>query len=495
MSFFNFQSKVTIRHPLLRGVLAVIHKVWDIGGTHLIQHVKKLGNFWSTLTKPLYHEIVDEPQFYGYVFGILGREFLYSKNNLSVDFKNVVRDLLDVKKGFMQKWSEYLVKVTSTVKNSKTIDMFENVSYGGDIFVIYTWKLFISYGQMFAKDLFQDAKLRAIITETCLDAILAHFKKMGELLCIKLWTELYALTLSEWPAESFTTIVPQLFTKTRQVLTAMTIDYNGVEPSAKEAILSATANLFKKFKSYTEENEQVVREILDPLAAITEHEFKQLGIDMHEAYNREPDNMPDSVTNFLLIQSVVNKVLWLKNVDRYGYWFLTSDFIKKTMWCVGPFLKSPKTLQFAKYALKTLQFYVESPFAIDLLAINKSGFFQDTVPPVEYVYPPLEDAQLMREWWSIYVEIIDFMNALILKFDRAVADDVLAFLHFHDDTIIASLELIVLTADPGALNLICSLLMFCNNMLLWRSRWCSYKDDYFLKTVVSIVLVLSLKIC
>lgn len=484
---------MTVQHPLLCGVLAVIHKVWDVGGTHLIEHVKNLNNFWSTLTKPLYQDIAHDPNFYGCIFGILGKELLYSKNNVSSDFLQVVRDLLDVKKGFMQRWSEYLVKVTSKIKNSKIIDEFEIVTYGGDIFMIYAWKLFINNAMMFASDLFHDYKLRKIITVTCLDAILAQFQTMGELVCIKFWTELYDITMHEWSAESFTPIVPQLFTKTQQVLTAMTNNFNGVEASAKVAILTATSNLLSNFADYCEENYQIILEILAPLTVFVEYEFTQFGAEINEAYNRETDNMPNAVKTWMLIQSLVNRILSMESVEKYASWFTASDFIKKTLWCIGPLLKSPKTLSFVKYPLKTLLLYMETPFSKGILSIDMRTFYEETAPPMECFRPPSGNTELIREWWLIYAEIIDFINGLITEYGDTVCEEMFAFLYFHDETVIAGLELIKTTADTCALNLVCSLLRFCNNFLFWKRRWIMYKHNYYFRTVVSIVIVLFLK--
>lgn len=452
---------------------------------HLIEKVTELKGFWQTLVKPLYHELVGDPKFYGYIIGILAHEFLYSRNNLSEEFSEVIRQLLDVEKGFMKEWSKYLISISDTIKASKSIDQFDNVSYSGDIFVLYAWKLFISYGQLFASDFFKDAKLRTIIADTCLDALLAHFKVMVELPCIKFWSEIYALCMSEWPAESFTS-VPQLFSKTQQILKAVIVDYREINTSSKQAILTATAILLKKFKSYADENAEAIQEILDPFGNIVRHEFIRLVADIEVAYTREPDNMPESLSIWLLTLSVINKILLLKNVSQYACWFEGSGFIKKVFWCIGPFVQSPNTLPFAKFAMKSLLIYVQSPFAINLLKINKGDFFKETVPPTEYVRPPLKNTLVMREWWITYAELMKFMNTLIIKFCYAVTTDVLAFVNFHDDTIISCLDLARITADPAALNLICCILMFCNNMLFWRGRWIVNKENYFARTVVSV---------
>lgn len=449
---------------------------------HLIEKITELKNFWPTLVKPLYHELVGDSKFYGSIFGILAHEFLYSKNNLSGDFSNVIRDLLDVKKGFIKKWSSYLLQISNTIKSSRSTDQFDDVSYTGDIFLLYTWKLFISYGQMFTAKFFTDPNLRTIITDTCLDALLAHFHVMAQLPCIKFWSELYALCMSEWSADSFNA-VPQLFTKTQQILNALVIDYRVINSSSKQAILTATAILFKKFKNYADNNQEIIHGILEPLRNIVEHEFNQL---VDELQTKE---IPDSLPNWLLTLSVVNKILLLKNINKHTYWFEESGFLNKVLWCVGPFVQSPKTLPYAKFVMKSLIIYSQSPFANDLLRINKNTFFKETVPPTEYVYPPLKNTSVMREWWITYAELIKLINFLILKFCYAFTADVLTFVNFHDDTLIACLELARLTADPAALNLICCVLMFCNNMLLWRGRWIVNKENYFGRTVVSFFIL------
>lgn len=445
-----------------------------------MQKITELKNFWPTLVKPLYHNLVGDSKFYGCIFGILAHEFLYSKNNLSEEFSNVIRELLDVKKDFMKKWSVYLINISSTIMASSSTDQFDDVSYTGDIFVLYTWKLFISYGQMFAVEFFTDPNLRTIITDTCLDALLAHFDVMAQLPCIKFWSELYALCMSEWSADSFNAI-PELFSKTRQVLSALIIDYGVINPSSKQAILTATAILMKKFTSYANSNPEIIHDILEPLGHIVQYEFNQLVDDL----SRENNDVPNSLPNWLLTLSVVNKILLLKNVSKHAYWFEESGFLKKVLWCVGPFVQSPKTLPFAKFVMKSLIIYSQSPFANDLLRIDKSSFFKETVPPTEYVHPPLKNILIMREWWITYAELIKLINFLILKFCYALTTDVLAFIHFHDDTLIACLELARLTADPAALNLICCVLMLCNNMLLWRGRWIANKENYFARTVVT----------
>lgn len=466
-------------------MLSVIHKVWDVGSVHLIEKVTEIEKFWPTLLKPLYYELEGDSKFYGYIFGILAHEFLYSRDKYSEEFKDAIRELLDVKSGFMKNWSVYLVKISNTIKHSKSTDQFEDVTYTGDIFVLYTWKLFVTYGQMFAADFFLNPELRTIIADTCLDALLAHFSTMVELPCIKFWSELYALTLNAWPAESFMA-VPEFFVKTGKVLGALAVDYKTMNSSAKQAILTATAILIKKFNKYANEHPEAVQDILDPLGSIIRYEFHELADDMEVAYTREINNMPESLSNWLLTLSVVNKVLLLKSVGKHAHWFESTGFIKKVVWCIGPFIQSPKTLPFAKFAMKSLITYGQSPFVNNLLSMNKGTFFKETVPPTEYVYPPLKNLQLMREWWITYSELIKFMNFLIMKFCYAFTADVLTFINFHDDTIIACLELPRITADPAALNLVCCVMMFCNSMLPWRGRWMVNKDSYFQRTVVGI---------
>lgn len=450
---------------------------------HLIQKIVELKNFWPTLAKPLYHELVADARFYAYIIGIFAQQFLLSKKDLSKEFGDVVRELLDVKKGFIQKWSKYLVKISSMIVASTDIDQFDTVTYTGDIFLLYAWKLFVNYGQVFAPDYFKDPELRTIITDTCLDALVSHFEVVTEMPCIKFWSELYTMCLSEWETNSFEN-VSGLFSKTQKVITVLTADYKTISPSTKKAVLTAVAIMLKKFKNYADENTSIIFDMLEPLGKIVGYGFLELTNALESSHKCNTDDVPDSIPTWLLILSVANKVLLLKSVTYHAYWFEEIGFLKKVLWCVGPFIQSTKTLPFAKFAIKSLTIYSQSPLANNLLRANKNIFFKETVPPTEYVHPPLKNAPVMREWWVTYTEIIKFMNFLILKFCNAIGPDVLTFVNFHDDTIIATLELARLTADPAALNLICSLLLFCNNMLLWRGRWITNKDNYFGRTVV-----------
>lgn len=480
---FILQSKITVHHPLLRGILSVIHKVWDTGSRHLIQKITDLKNFWSSLVKPLYHELVADPKFYGYIFGILAEEILISKNKLNDDFCKVVRELFNAKNGFIEKWSEYLVNISMTITASTDIDQFDSVDYTGDIFVLYTWRLFIIYSQLLAPEFLKDPHLRMTITDACLDALLCHFKVLAEVPCIKIWSELYATCLSNWSIDSFTNVA-DLFTKTQKILCTLTVDYKNINASSKQAMLTAVAIMLKKFKNYAVANPTAVRDILDPLAKVMRYEFHELADHMQIAYKKEKDDMPDSVSTWLLVLSIANKVLLLENANEHYYWFEETSFLRKVLWCVGPFVQSPKTLPFAKFAMKSLIVYAQSSLASGLLQIDKSNFYKETVPPTEYVYPPLKIPLIMREWWFTYAEILKLMNFLIMKFSTTMTADVLTFVNFHDDTIIATLELARLTADPAALNLICCILMFCNNMLKWRGRWITNKENYFGRTVV-----------
>lgn len=479
---FLLQSKIAVDHPLLRGILSVIHKVWDTGNTPLIEKIVELKNFWPTLVKPLHHQLIAEPKYYGYIFGILAQEFFISRDGLSEAFVNVIQDLLATKNDFLQRWCAYLVKISSTITTSKDIDQFDSVSYTGEIFVLYAWKLFVNYGQLFARELFQDDKLRMIITENCLAALLSHFEVIAQLPCIKFWSELYATCLNEWSSNNLDNVA-DLFIKMQKVLRALTVDYKTIDASSKQAILTSVAIMLKKLDHYANGNSSAIRDILEPLGTIVRYEFYEVVDAVTTAY--KSDEIPDSLSTWLLILSIANKVLLLRNTKDHWYWFEEVGFLKKVLWCVGPFLQSPKTLPLAKFALKSLIIYSQSPFAYGLLRSDKNNFFKETVPPIEYVQPPLKAPLLMREWWVTYAEIIKLMNFLIMKFRNAVSSDVFTFLNFHDDTIIATLELARLTADPAALNLICCVLMFCNNMLMWRGRWMTNKENYFVRTVVS----------
>lgn len=484
--FFILQSKITVHHPLLRGILSVIHKVWDTGSRHLIQKITELKNFWSSLVKPLYHEFVADPKFYGYIFGILAEEVLISRKKLNDDFCKVIRELFNPKNGFIERWSEYLVNISLTITASTNTDQFDSVDYTGDIFVLYTWRLFVMYSQLLAPEFFEDSHLRMTITDACLDGLLTHFKVLTEVPCIKIWSELYATCLSKWSFD--VTDIADLFTKTQKVLSTLTVDYKNINASSKQAVLTAVAIMLKKFKNYAEANPIVVRDILDPLGKVMRYEFHELVDNMQIVHKKEKEDMPDSVSTWLLVLSIANKVLLLENIGEHSHWFEETSFLRKVLWCVGPFVQSTKTLPFAKYAIKSLLVYAQSSLAPRLLQIDKSDFYKETVPPTDYVYPPLRIPLLMREWWFTYAEILKLMNYLIHKFSTTMTADVLTFVNFHDDTIIATLELARLTADPVALNLICGILMFCNNMLKWRGPWITNKENYFARTVVGCFL-------
>lgn len=451
---------------------------------HLIAKITELENFWATLVKPLHHELVADPKFYALIVGILSQEFLLSKDKVSEEFTEVIKKLLDVNGSFAAKWPAYLVKISSTIDGVADFDQYDVAAFTGDVLLLYAWKLFVSYGQMFCPQFFEAPRLRRTIVDTCLEALLSHFRATAVMACVRFWSELYTTCLSAWPADSFSSVA-KMFSKMQQILSHLTVDYKVMVPSPKQAILTSVALMLKKFSGFAEENAEAIDDLLEPLGKIVRFEFHALADDIEIARTAEREDMPPSVSSWLLILSIANKVLLLKTAARHAYWFEECGFLAKVMWCVGPLIQSPNTLPFAKFAMKSLIIYSQSPFSHGLLRVNKNNFFKETAPPLEYVHPPLKTPRIMREWWVTYAEIIKLVNFLVLKFRYAITADILAFVNFHDDTIIATLELARLTADPAALNLICGVLMFCNNMLHWRGRWITNKENYFGRTVVS----------
>lgn len=461
-----------------------MHKVWDTGRSHLIETITRLKDFWSTLVKPLYFKFTENPHFYALCVGVLAQEFLLSKSDVSKEFSAVVKDLLDPNKKFIHKWSTYLIEVSRRVKTVREVDRFGNVALNFHLQLIHSWKIFVNYGQMHVPDFFKDSELRMIIAETCLDGLLAHFTVMTEQPCINFWSELYIICMKEWSADSFKN-VKEMFHKIGLAITNLNADYKYMDEIAKQCILSAASMLLSKFKDFANENPTAVHEILQPLGRVFRYEFYALSDDARITCKGEVEELPSSYSTWLLILSIINKVLTLEHIGQHRYWFAESRFLDNVLCSVGPFVQCPKALPYAKFAIKTLIIYSKSPFVYDFLRADKSYFFKETMPPVEYVHPPLKLSAVMREWWVTYAEIFKLINYLIFKLGNAIREDILCFLNFHDDAIISVLDLTRITAEPAALNLICCVLMFLNNMLAWKGRWIITKEHYFTWTVVS----------
>lgn len=193
-----FQSTEILKNPLQHAILDVIHRLWDSHKSGLIQDVINLDEFWSILADPIFHDIKLDNKLYGLIFGIFSIELHENGKNVSKKLLTVIKKYLDVNENHLKRWRDHLVLTSRPVNLIMETDQFNQHIIPSELYLLSSWKSFIMFSIQYAPDFYKNEKIRSLIAETCLDALLSHFSAPDEIRIIRIWSDIYLFCINQW---------------------------------------------------------------------------------------------------------------------------------------------------------------------------------------------------------------------------------------------------------------------------------------------------------
>lgn len=378
----NFQSSEYLRNPLQFAILEVMHKLWDSGKVGLIKDMLEFDHFWHILSDPLFGDIKLDNKLYSLIFGIFSIELHQRKGKIHKDLGDVIKKLFDPKQEFFEKWKAHLVSA-SYLQDHPLENQFSQPTVPPEVYLLSAWKGFVVFTER-CIPCFDDAKLRAVMIEMCLDGLIAHFSAPQDQRVFKIWSELYLICINRWTGKSFEN-GGGIFAKLTKVLQCLLTYYPAIIDDCKEALLAATSKTLINFKDFISENADILNEFLAPVGQIMILEYNYLE---HVAANKEiVRNTSMHLNKWILVLSIGNNLLSIKNIQAHNIWFDGHDFLSRTLACVCEFLRHPKTIHISKIAMQSLVVYVQSPQAKDFIIFDDclDSFSSDVIVASHYI--------------------------------------------------------------------------------------------------------------
>lgn len=362
----------------------MIHKLWDCQKSGLIQDIINLEEFWSILADPIFYPIKLDNKLYGLIFGIFSIELHKNKENVSERFLAVTKKYLDVNENHLKRWRYHLVVTSGPVNLIMDTDQFNQHIIPSELYLLNSWKTFIMLSIQYSPDFYKDERIRSLIAEMCLDALLSHFCAPDEIRIIRIWSDIYLFCINRWYSTKYEN-AKSLFMKLTSVLEQLVNYYEIVDNHCKETILAATSKSIVILKDTMNENSTLVDKFLAPLGKILDVEYCNLDLRKSSKMEEGTVETPDRLLSWILVLSIGNNLLTLKNIEAHNLWFDSYQFLHRVLSCIGPFIKLGNALPVAKVAVQTLIIYIQSPLAKMFLNIPLHSFYDEILPPADYI--------------------------------------------------------------------------------------------------------------
>lgn len=343
-------------------ILEVIHKLWDNHKVALVKDMVDFEEFWMILANPIFHRIKLDNKLYGMIFGILSLEILHKQDKVSREFKDVLTRFFDLKTNHLKKWMSHLTFISESQNLQINVDQFNKYVASPELYLLNAWKAFIVLTNKHLPSFFDEPEVRALISETCLDGLIHHLSSPEDLRVSKIWSEIFLMCLKRWNNQDLTNI-GQLFTKFTNVLELVLKYYTFVDGHCKQTVLASASRIILCFDEFLSENSSLVQAFLAPLGKIIDIEYESLEVtpgDSSVSYE-----VPPHLINWVLVLSIGNNLLLLEDIEAHSMWFDSFEFLKRTMACIGLFMKNTNTVPVARIAVQSLIAYARSPLAKD----------------------------------------------------------------------------------------------------------------------------------
>lgn len=338
--------------------------------------------FWMILANPIFHEIKLDNKLYGMIFGILSLEMLHKQDNVSQEFKDVLSKFLDLKANHLQKWVAHLTFISESQNLEISYDHFNKYVASPELYLLTAWKGFVIMTDKHLPSYFDDPKVKFLISKSCLDGLINHLSSPEDLRVSKIWSEIFLMCLTRWNNKKLTNI-KELFIKFTNVLELVFKYYTFVDSHCKQMLLAAASRFIINFKDFLRGNPLLVEKFLAPLGKIVDVEYN--GLEVSPGDYSSNYEVPSHLINWVLILSIANNLLLLENIEAHSLWFDSFDYLKKTMACIGLFIKSSNTISVAKIAVQSLIIYAQSPLAKDFMRTPMISFYTDIMPHADYI--------------------------------------------------------------------------------------------------------------
>ncbi|KAF2883802.1 hypothetical protein ILUMI_22388 [Ignelater luminosus] len=470
--------------PLHGAILDLLHELWKSNNQHLLKKLTDQKDFWPIFTSPLIKSTRVPIDILLQVLEIIVLELHFSKQDIKEKFDNIFQNLLNNSSEFFNIWINHLTEISTSKKiNCKGA----NCSLAESVITI--WKNFMLSIKLLNKPYFDREWNTPQAAQKCLDGLLLSIctDEPKEVNVIKKWAELFLLFV-DFSSEANDTEKGKLFTVLTNILFKLSKFYELLDINCKVTILASVCKVVTNLKEFLENNPNLVFPFLNLFEAIFYHEYRIAFLHVSKS--------EECYRNWILVLQTTNVLMEFKNLNDHENFFIHTRFVERLCEVLGRCINHSLPVRISKLTAMSLVKFAESPLVHHFQHIDLLNTSKQILPPLNCnlqrhnlrngVIP-----EHLKNWWSVYIYIVQLNGVLLLKLKEYMPMRVLEFVYIHQVYLCDALSSAMMLADSSNLELVVEILRFLYIVLEYRHEWSLGDHKSYINIMITVKEVLN----
>lgn len=469
-----------IKNPLSSRILSLFHALWKNSMQGLVTNLIDAPNFWSSLTKPLFTNLLKNVKAYNQLFNILGIELYCSTNKTNNSVKHILNKFLE-KEDYFEKWIDYVFDLPKLSKEEYMLgDNHEwlcQLQSFKDFIVILLRKN--------TKGLEISTKKLKLLAKKTLAILVDRIEHIDDHRPFIILAEMYLIILNSFKhsyvenEEEEQDIIENLIKLLRNVSSC----YEDIHTRAKDACLAITTKitqlncreLIKDYSCSLTFLHSVINVICLELNKL---EYNAKIMIKSKGKNDCIETHSNSLILGLNLLKTVAVVFQNNCPHEWGKPFIHNKVFNRLLSCTSWILQQHSSYKLTIELLDVLIVFAKGSCCNEFLHCDIGDYlWLKLLPPKQLLDATYGmqshsvDSWTVEKWWPIYQRGIEFILILFENTGYDFLKDLLTFVGIHEQYLMDSLLLGKQSLEPNAMLLVKTTVHLLAKLVHFEKEW------------------------